>query len=333
MDIWECVLGFMDAQVLLTAEELGVFDHLAAGRDTAEAVAEATEMPVASARRLLTALCALGIVEKRADGRFANSPEAAEKLVRGEPGYIGAMFHHVRDDLYPVWGHFKEALQEGQAQWKRAFGEENTPNEAMFDDPAALRSFMEGMHAITYRAAAEFAAQAPELEDVGHIVDVGGASGAFLIALAQAFPHLQGTVFDLPQVQPIAEDFIAQHDLADRLRFAGGNFWEDPLPAGADAYALGFILHDWDTEGGAHLLGKVAEASRPGSRLIIGEYLLNDDRTGPLHVARQDLNMLVAARGQERSAGEYADWAGSFGYTLERIQPTSHGKHFMIFQR
>lgn len=330
MNIWECALGFMDSQVLLTAEELGVFDLLADEGGTAQDVAEKTDMPEDSARRLLTALCALELVEKRPDGRFVNAPEANEKLVRGRPGYIGDMFHHLRDDLYPLWQNFKEALREGQAQWERTFDGEVPRNEALYDDPERLRAFMSGMHAISHEAATQFAEHADELREVEHLVDVGGASGAFAIALAEQFPELRATVLDLPPVEPIAEDYFEESGLSDRLSFQAGNFWEDPLPEGADAYSLGFILHDWDTEGGSTLLRKVADAIEPEGLLIVGEYLLNDDKTGPLHVARQDLNMLVAARGRERSTQEYREWIEAFGFELERIQSTPHGKNFLI---
>lgn len=330
VDLWEVALGFMDAQALLSAEELGVFDVLDDGPRTAAEVAEAVGIPEDPAERLLIALCALEVLEKHPGERYGNGPEAAEKLVRGGPGYIGSMFHHVRDVLYPAWEHCTEALRSGHARWDLAFGEEGVPTANLYEDPEGLRAFMEGMHAITYKAAAEFAERADALSGVERMVDVGGASGAFLIALAERFPQLRGTVFDLPAVEPIAEDFFRRNGMEDRLDFHAGSFWDDPLPEGADAYSLGFILHDWNTEGGSRILRKITEAARPGALLVIGEYLLNDERTGPLHVARQSLNMLLTAQGKERSAREYAEWLREFGWELREIQFTGHGKNFMV---
>lgn len=189
------------------------------------------------------------------------------------------------------------------------------------------------MHAITHRTAVELAGRAPELREVGTLVDVGGASGAFVIGLAQELPDLRGVVFDLPPVKPIAEDFFHHYRLDNRLRFQAGDFWKDPLPAGADAYALGFILHDWDELGGSILLDKIACASRPGGLLLVGEFLLDDNRTGPLFVARQDLNMLLAARGRERSAEEYRNWLRKHSFALESIYGTSNGKNYMVARK
>jgi hypothetical protein len=333
VDLWECALGFMDAQVLLSAEERGVFESLASGPRYMAEVAEDTGLPEGSTARLLAALCALDIVQRHPDGRFANGPEAAEQLVRSSPGYIGALFHHVKHVLYPTWQYFTEALEKQAPQWERALGEEALTEGAPHANPQAHRKFVEGMHAISYEAAVEFASYAAELQDVGSVVDVGGASGAFVIALAERFPALRGTVLDLPLVKPMAEAFLRQHQVSDRVNFHAADFWEDPIPPGADAYALGFILHDWGTEGGSLLLQKIADAAPAGGLLIIGEYVLNNDKTGPLFVVRSDLNMLVVAQGRERTALEYSEWIHRFGFALQQIYQTSKGKHFLIARR
>lgn len=333
MDVWNCALGFMDAQVLMTAEEIGVFAALGEEALATEEVAGRVGLPPDGADRLLTALAALGLVHRDAKGRWSNGADALDKLVPGRPGYIGGMFRHLRHELYPLWMHLGDALRDGGAQWRRAFDGGPAPTESMYEDPERLSAFMDGMHAITHRAGLEVADKVPELADCHRIVDIGGAAGSFLIALAERHDGFRGTVFDLPAVRPVAEAFLARYAMAGRLDFHAGDFWEEPLPAGADAYCLGFILHDWDDKGAVRLLEKIAAAAAPGAMLLVGEYLLDDDRTGPLFVARQDLNMLVAARGRERTAPEYARWLDGFGFTLLRIEPTSEGKHFMIFRR
>jgi hypothetical protein len=159
----------MNAQMLLTAAELGVFDSMAEGpRSTAEIAA--TGVSEDSTARLLTALCAMELVQKLPDGCFVNGTEAAEQLVRGRPRYLGAMFPSVKHALYPTWRYFQEALHEERCQWERAFAGQIPPNEDMYADPGALRRFMEGMHHITYQAA-EFAASATELPDIHSIAE------------------------------------------------------------------------------------------------------------------------------------------------------------------
>jgi len=50
-------------------------------------------------------------------------------------------------------------------------------------------------------------------------------------------------------------------------------------------------------------------------------------------VARSDLNMMVAARGRERTAREYMDWIARFGFRTERVQPTHADKQFIIARK
>ena len=325
----------MDSQVLLTAEGLGVFSALDQQPRRAAEVASATGLPPDSAQRLLTALCSLELVQREEDGRYSNSPAATAQLVPGKSGYIGGLFRHLREDLYPVWHYFREALEKETAQWEREARNNGgvLKNERNHEDPVALRSFMRGMHAVTSQAGRELAARAGELAEIESIVDVGGAGGSFLIALCDRFPRLRGTVFDLPNVQPIAEELIREHGLSDRIGFHGGDFFTDAVPEGHDAYSLGFILHDWDAHGGMLILDKVAQACPRGGVLIVGEYLLNEERTGPLHVARMDLNMLVAARGQERTTREYREMLQRSGFVLRNIHPTGHGKTFLFAER
>jgi hypothetical protein len=333
MDVWDCALGFMDSQILLTAEELGVFDILDRKPAEANEVAEAVHLPLDSAHRLLTALCALGFLRKLEDGRFENGPEASQQLVRGKPGYIGGMFQHLRDDLYPVWRYFRKALEEGEAQWKRAFPEHTSPHERVHTNAEALRAFMHGMHPLTYEAARELTVLSPEVLRIPTIIDIGGASGAFVIALAEAAPHLRGCVYDLPAVRPIAEECIRAAKLSERVWFHEGNFWEEELPAGFHAYSLGFILHDWNQSGQEFILSKTARACPPGSLLILGEYLLNDSRTGPHWVARADLNMLTVARGRERTTSEYKALIARFGFEPVGLYVTSKAKSFILARR
>jgi hypothetical protein len=331
MDVWECVLGFADAQTVLTAHDRGVFDALADGPATGAAIAMRVQLPVSSCERLLRFLVALKLAERLPDGRYANSAEAQARLVSRSDTYIGRFLPYVQNVLYPAWARLDAALENQSPQ---CFGADGTnQHDTLFEDSERLRDFLAGMHAITYHSASIVALASPELRALEMVVDVGGASGAFLIALTERCPALRGLVFDLPPVVAVAQEYIATAGMADRIATHAGNFWEDPLPAGADGYALGFILHDWDDEGGDRILDKVAMAADRGATLVVGEHLLAEDGTAPLFAVRQDVNMLVSARGRERSEAEYRDWIGRHGFALKRTYSASYGKHYMLAER
>ncbi len=77
----------------------------------------------------------------------------------------------------------------------------------------------------------------------------------------------------------------------------------------------------------------MASAAGRGATLVVGEHLLAEHRTAPLFAVRQDVNMLVSARGRERSESEYRDWIRRHGFALKRTYPAAYGKHYMIAER
>ncbi|MBD3346621.1 MAG: hypothetical protein GF401_16320 [Chitinivibrionales bacterium] len=330
MDVWECALAFMDSQALLTAENLDIFTLLDSDPKKSGEIADTVAIPSDSAERLLDLLCSLKILTKDPEGRYHNDRQASNILVKGKPGYIGNMFVHLREDLYPLWSHLGETLAAGTSLKERFLTNGGT---ATGTDPDKIRAFILGMHPLTYTAGKEFAANAPELDEIESIVDIGGAGGSFLIACAERFPRLKGTVVDLTYVAPTAQELFRENNLEDRLDFKTADFFRDPLPNNADAYVLGFILHDWNDEQGSLLLTKIADVSHPGALLIIGEYLLQPDKTGPRHVVRANLNMLVAAKGRERTADEYLKWIEQYGFELMRIQMTKSLRAFLVCRR
>src|SRR5205807_2692510 len=97
-----------------------------------------------------------------------------------------------------------------------------------------------------------------DLSRFRRLVDLGGATGHLAIAACQRYPSLSAVVFDLPEAIPLAREIVAASNVADRVSFAAGDFFVDPLPA-ADIFALGRILHDWSEEKIANLLGRVFE--------------------------------------------------------------------------
>ncbi|MFW6324612.1 MAG: methyltransferase family protein, partial [Desulfovibrionales bacterium] len=214
VDLWECALGFMDAQMLMTAEELGVFTLLDKHPLSAFHIARELDLDEDKLERLLHALCSLRILKKGSGGQFCNGPEASKHLVRGRSGYIGSMFRHLREDLYPKWGQFAQIIQPNR-----------TGSRSRANDP--VQEFMDGMFEITYHAGREFAEKTPEISEVDHAVDVGGASGALLIAMAEKNDGLRGTVCDLSHVRELAENNFQRHGLQHRLDFQVTDFFRD----------------------------------------------------------------------------------------------------------
>ena len=127
-------------------------------------------------------------------------------------------------------------------------------------------------------------------------VDVGAAQGDLAVQIALANPHLTGVGFDLPEVGPVFEDYVAENGLQSRLSFHGGDFFKDPLPK-ADVITMGHILHDWDLETKRMLIRKAYEALPPGGAFIVYEALIDDDRSQNAFGLMMSLNMLIETPG------------------------------------
>jgi hypothetical protein len=136
-----------------------------------------------------------------------------------------------------------------------------------------------------------------------------------------AHPNVRGVLFDLPEVVPQARTRIAALGLADRCEVVGGSFL-DAVPAGADAYLLSRIPHDWDDGTCVRILRACADALPAHGRLLVVEKVLPDNDEP--HLGKTlDLIMLATTSGRERTAEEYRRLLVRAGLRVERIVPTA----------
>jgi hypothetical protein len=148
-----------------------------------------------------------------------------------------------------------------------------------------------------------------------HVVDVGGGTGALLGAVLIRNPGLRGTLLDLPETVARGAKYLTGLGLTDRFGVAGQSFF-DPLPAGADAYLLSKIIHDWDDHDAATILRRCAQAADQHGRVLIIE---GHGDTADAAFAEMNLRMLVLTGGRERTLDEYQDLAGTAGLRVVAV--------------
>jgi acetylserotonin N-methyltransferase len=267
---------------MFAAVELGIFDG--------KRPEDCKELP-----RLLEACVALGLLVRQ-DDRYVNTPESDQYLRSNSPDTMAGYIRYSNHVLYPMWSKLEDALKEGTHRWKQTFGLDGPLFSHFFRTEDAMREFLLGMHGFGQLSSPAVAA-AFDLSRFQHFVDLGGASGHLAQAVAQRYPDMRTTVFDLPAVARIFP------------QVAAGDFFVDPLPP-ADLYGLGRILHDWSEEKIHRLLKKIWEALPAGGGLLIAEKLLENV---PAHM--QSLNMLIVTEGRERTAEEYAALLRVAGFT------------------
>jgi hypothetical protein len=246
--------------------------------------------------------------------RFALTPLA--ELLRSDHRQSLRQFARlVGDEHYLGWADLLHSVRSGEAAFRHRYGmsvfewyQQNPRRGAIFDGAMGDHS----------RAQIEALLAAYDFSGITHLVDVGGGQGLLLQRVLAAYADLRGTVFDQPQVvAPVA----LPPELGGRLTLQGGDFFA-AVPAGADAYLLKHIIHDWGDGACLQILGQIRAAMAPGARVLVVEQVIPPGNA-PFPGKLLDLNMLVMTEGgRERTPSEYASLLAKAGLSLQRIVPT-----------
>ncbi len=314
--LFDLVAGFVHSQILHALVELRVLHMLLDAPATVRAVAGRTGLDPRRAEVLLRAGVALGLMKRKRDGRFALARRGAALL--GVPGLEAMILHHrafYRDLNDPV-AFLRDGTDTELARfWPYVFGK------AAEIEPEVARTYSDLM-ADSQALVAEETLRTVDFGGITRLMDVGGGSGAFLSAVAAAYPRLQATLFDLPEVVPAAEERFRRAGLQGRVGVKGGSFREEPLPRGADAISLVRVLYDHADETVAILLARVREALPPGGRVIVSEPMTGGarpSRPGDTYFA---LYTMAMGTGRTRSPEEIAALLTAAGFAEVRVRPT-----------
>lgn len=311
-------LAFWPSKTLLSAIELGLFTELAQGAQPFDAICHRLKLHPRSARDFLDALVALGFLERTGDS-YANTVETDLFLDRSKPSYVGGFLEMVNHRLYPSWNHLTEALLTGQPQNELKAGGPGL-FETLYAEPARLREFLAAMTGVSHGSNLTIAQTFP-WKHYQTYVDVGTAQGDLAAQIALANPHLRGFGFDLPEVSPIFEEYVAAAGVSDRLTFVPGNFFEHDLPK-ADVVLMGHILHDWDLPTKKMLIAKAFDAIPVGGAFVVYETLIDDDRSKNAFGLMMSLNMLIETPGGfDYTGADCSEWLKEAGFSQIRVEP------------
>jgi cyclopropane fatty-acyl-phospholipid synthase-like methyltransferase len=151
---------------------------------------------------------------------------------------------------------------------------------------------------------------------IQRVLDLGGGSGAYSIALARAVPGLKAEILDTAAVVPLTREYIRKAGLADRVSTRVGDMLSDPLGAGYDMVLILAICHMFSPEEIRTLFERTFNALAPKGQIVVQDFILEPDKTAPRSAALFALNMLVGTTaGSSYSEPEYASWLREAGFT------------------
>ncbi len=315
--IMQLASGFMAAKHLFAANDLGVFEALGDGPATLDALAARTGLTVRAARISADAMVALGLLERDGD-RYHNGGAAAAFLSGRGPGDLRPFLRFWDRVSYPVWEGLADALARGPAK------------EIFALDDELQQVISEGIEAVLAGPARALGG-AVDLSAHRRLLDIGGGTGSWTIAVAQSYPHLHATVLELPTVAELARARIADAGLDDRIEAVAGNAIEEELPSGYDVFLVANLVHYFSPEQNRELLTRIRRVAEPGARLLLADFWTDPTHTQPVHAALMAGEFAVHLHnGDVYSVDEIADWLASTGWRFVQHAPLAGPQSLVI---
>jgi len=295
---------------LHAAVKLDIFTTIGDGAMSGQTIAQKINADADAAERLLNALAAMGLLEKKHD-TYLNLDAAGRFLRKDSKTYLGFMILH-HHHLVESWSKMDKAVLTGKPVRTRS----------SFNDESVREAFLMGM----FNNAMLQAPQLVETFDLSayrNLLDMGGGPGTYAIHFCLQNPHLKAVVFDLPTTQPFAEKTIAQFGLNDRISFIAGDYVTEPMQGRYDVVWMSHVLHGEGPVDCQNMIQKAATMLASGGMLLLHDFILDDTGDGPLFPTLFSLNMLLGTpEGRAYTEQEFVEMMNQAG--LGNIQRTSY---------
>ncbi len=297
--------GIWLAQTLYVAVDLEIFTKIALGKNNVEQIAKDLGIDKSPVERILNVCVASDLLTKE-NNIYKNNEISERFLVKNKPSYYGDFVLMAGKKENQSWGNLKQSVLNNSPM-------ADALKERMQDSEDA-KMFIKAMHNNAI-GSANVLSKKFDFSKFTKLLDVGGGSGAYSITLTKEYSNLQAIVFDLPNVCSVANEFIENLNARSKVSIFEGDFFKDEFPKGSDVVLLSQILHSYNEEENKILLKKIYDYLPENGILIINEFLLNEDKSGPLFPALFALAMLInSENGNSYTENEITSWLSEIGF-------------------
>lgn len=303
------IMGYRKAKVLMVAAYLDCFTHLESEKSAAS-LAKKLSLDARAAEILLDALASMGYLVKRGS-LYRNAPVSSRHLVRGRPGFMGDNLKY-QEMIWDAWSDLRRSVRKGGAVRPLEYW--------LLRHKGFTQEYIRGMDNIARKPAAEIAAFV-DLNGAARMLDVGAGPGSYSLAFLRGNPKARATLLDLPSTLRVTRRMLAESPaLADRVSLRAGNYRTDSFGKREyDLVLLSHITHDESPEINRLMIRKSWEALKPGGRIVVHDFMLDDDRLQPVFGALFSVHMLAYTEGgRTYTAGEYESWLRETGFARLR---------------
>jgi hypothetical protein len=296
--------------------QLGIPDLVEAGPRSAEELATQIGAQPKALYRLMRATASVGVLSEGPDGKFSETPMSAVLRKNANPSLRGLAIMGGREWHGRGWSHLEYCVRTGKQAVDRIYGMpifeylKQHPEEAQIFDET-----MTGLSTIDGPAVAD----AYAFDGIRTIVDVGGGHGFLLATILARNPQMRGTLYDAPHVVQGAKNGPLK-PMTERCSFMSGDMFSS-IPAGADAYIMKHIIHDWPDDLCIKILKACRKNVSAGGKLLVVDNVIqpgNDFSPGKF----LDLQMLIFPGGRERTEKEFRELFAAADWQLSRVIPT-----------
>jgi len=309
--------GGLIQQSIYAVTKLGIPDLLAEKSQTAAELAANTETHAPSLYRVLRTLASVGIFAENADGKFELTPIAAllrqdtPNSMRDFALMLGGEWH------WRIFSELMHSVKTGSTAQEKACGAELFEYLANNAEDAKVFNRAMTSHSL---AAVPAIVEAYDFSGIGKLVDIGGGQGILLAGILKTNPQMRGILFDMPSVIAGENELLEKEGVTARVEKVSGDFFQS-VPAGADAYSMKHIIHDWDDEQSIKILQNIRSAMNENGKVLIVEMVVPEgNEPSPSKIL--DLQMLIGTGGKERTEKEYRELLEAADFRLTHVIPT-----------
>lgn len=306
--VWDVVFAVYGYPALLLAHRLKLFALLADAPLSLTDICKSLHIKERPAEAILTVATSLGFLSLE-QGRYSLTAVTEEYLLEKSPNYFG-FFWDLMIDNYQVcsFSTLEQAILTDSPQVYGG-GDIFQSHEEQIE---LLHRFTRGMHSFSITSAFAW----PEVMDFSQhrvMLDVAGGSAAHSIGAASKLPNLQVIFLDFRQVCEVAQKYINQYGLQERIKTQEINIWSDHWPS-ADLHFFSDVYHHWMPEKCHFLIAKSFNSLESGGRIVIHEMLYNDEKTGPFAPAAYSMIMMGWTEGRQYSGLELTTMLKEIGF-------------------
>ena len=279
--------AYRSSRVLHIANKLDIFTILSRRRIGLKQLAKTCSAKPDLLEKLLIACCSMGLLKKE-NTTYRNTELSLKYLVKGQKLYQGDIIAHSAS-VWHTWHDLENEIYEG---------------EPVVDDEEKHRDFIMGMQNVTLAGRGELFLENIDLSGRRKLIDVGGGPGTYCILACKRYPELKAIVFDVPETTCMTKEIIENEGMEDRVSIHEANWDTDEFGSDYDVVLFSNVLHGENSKARMKL-EKAYESMVSGGLLVIQDFLLNNDKTGPLKESL--FNIMVGTYSKEELLYEISE--------------------------